>query len=127
MFKGTSIGRVRGLGSAREGAGTWLRERLTGAASLLTAVFLLVSLLLMPNYSYDTMHDWIVRPVPATAIGLLVISFFWHTRLGLKVVIEDYQADHSNKLVLLLLLDLVIFAAGAFGLFCVIRLALGGA
>lgn len=127
MGNGTSIGRVRGLGSARHGSGTWLQERLSGLTSLVTTLFLLFSLLLMPNYSYETVHDWIVRPVPATVLALLVLSFFWHTRLGLKVVIEDYQADSGNKLVLLMLVDLAVFTGAAFDLFFLVRLALGGA
>jgi succinate dehydrogenase / fumarate reductase membrane anchor subunit len=48
-------------------------------------------------------------------------------QLGLRVVIEDYVHEEGNKFASLVALNLVCFAAGAFGLFCVVRLALGGA
>ena len=67
MGNGTSIGRVRGLGSAHSGAGTWLNERLTGVASMIVSLYLLFSLLMLPSYNYLTVHAWISHPIPATA------------------------------------------------------------
>ncbi len=127
MGNGTSIGRVRGLGSAHSGSHHWLLQRFTAIGNLLLLVWFIVSLLLLPNFHYDTVREWIARPVPATAIALLVISTFWHARLGIQVVIEDYVHEHANKFAALAALNLLAFAGAAFGLFCVIRLALGGA
>ena len=125
MGNGTSIGRVRGLGSAHSGAGNWLQERFTGLASLIVSVYLLVSLLLLPAYNYLTVKAWISHPVPATAMILFVIVNFWHARAGLRVVIEDYQHEHAPKLFFLLVLDLAAFAGAAFGVLSIVRLALG--
>jgi succinate dehydrogenase / fumarate reductase membrane anchor subunit len=127
MGNGTSIGRVRGLGAAHSGVHHWLVIRYTAIGSLLLTVWLLVSLLLLPNLHYDTVREWLVRPVPATALGLFILVNVWHARLGLQVVIEDYVHEHANKFATLTVLNLLAFAAAAFGLFCVIRLALGGA
>ena len=33
---------------------------------------------------------WAGQTLPATALALLVVSVFWHARLGLQVVVEDY-------------------------------------
>ncbi|MBC2668053.1 succinate dehydrogenase, hydrophobic membrane anchor protein [Novosphingobium piscinae] len=125
MGNGTSIGRVRGLGSAHSGAGTWLQERVTGLASLIVSLYLLVSLLLLPAYNYLTVKAWISAPLPATAMVLFVIVNFWHARAGLRVVIEDYQHEHGSKLFFLLALDLFAFAGAAFGVLSIVRLALG--
>lgn len=127
MGNGTSIGRVRGLGSAHNGAHHWLIIRYTAIGSLLLTVWFAVSLLLLPNFSFETVREWIVQPVPATALALFVLVNIWHARLGIQVVIEDYVHEDGTKFASLALLNLVTFAAAAFGLFCVIRLALGGA
>lgn len=126
MGNGTSIGRVRGLGSAKTGAHHWLLQRWTAIGNLVAIVYLAVSLLLLPDFSHATVSEWIAKPVPAVAVALLIVSTFWHARLGLQVFIEDY-VHGANRLAAMIALNLLTFAGAAFGLLCIIRLALGGA
>ncbi|SFG39599.1 succinate dehydrogenase subunit D [Novosphingobium sp. CF614] len=125
MGNGTSIGRVRGLGSAKTGAHHWLLQRFTAIGNLLLVLWLAVSLVLLPDFGYASVAEWIARPIPATAMALLVVSTFWHARLGLQVLIEDYVHEHGNKFACIAALNLAAFAGAAFGVFCVVRLALG--
>ena len=127
MGNGTSIGRVRGLGSAKAGPHHWLLQRFTAIGNLVLVLWFIVSLLLLPNFDYATVREWLARPVPATAMALLIISTFWHARLGMQVMFEDYVHENGSKFAVLALLNLAAFAGAGFGLFCVIRLALGGA
>lgn len=127
MGNGTSIGRVRGLGASHSGSHHWLIIRYTAIGSLLLTVWFGVSLLLLPDFNYATLREWIVRPVPATALALFVLVNIWHARLGIQVVIEDYVHEDATKFASIVALNLVTFATAAFGLFCVVRLALGGA
>lgn len=127
MGNGTSIGRVRGLGAAHSGTDHWLTIRYTAIGSLLLTAWLGASILMLPNLDYAGVREWLSRPVPATAMALFVIVNIWHARLGLQVVIEDYVHEEANKFACIIALNLVAFAGAAFGLFCVIRLALGGA
>lgn len=127
MGNGTSIGRVRGLGSAKTGPHHWLLQRFTAIGNLLLVLWFIVSLLMLPGFHYEAVREWIARPVPATAMALLIISTFWHARIGMQVMLEDYVHEHANKFACIAALNLVAFAGAGFGLFCVIRLALGGA
>ncbi|WP_305095833.1 succinate dehydrogenase, hydrophobic membrane anchor protein [Croceibacterium aestuarii] len=127
MGNGTPLGRVRGLGSAREGTHHWVLQRITGMGNLLSVGFLVASLLLLPDLSYATLREWIAGPIPATVMALLVVSTFWHARLGLQIMIEDYVHTPGNKTAVLLALNLAAIAGAAFGLFSIARLALGGA
>ena len=45
----TPLGKVRGLGSAREGGEHWLTERVTSIALLLLGTWFIASLLLLPK------------------------------------------------------------------------------
>ncbi|MFK4870838.1 MULTISPECIES: succinate dehydrogenase, hydrophobic membrane anchor protein [unclassified Novosphingobium] len=125
MGNGTSIGRVRGLGSAKHGVHHWLLQRFTAIGNLLSVLFLVVSILLLPDMSYATVVEWISRPVPAVVMILLVVTTFWHARLGLQVLVEDYVHDHANKFACIAALNLAACGGIAFGAFCIIRLALG--
>ncbi len=125
MGNGTSIGRVRGLGSAHSGSGNWLQERFTGVASLIVSLYLLFSLLMLPSFSFLTVKAWISHTVPATAMILFVVANFWHARSGMLVVIEDYVHEHGTKFAAVTALNLVAFAGAAFGVLSIVRLALG--
>ena len=125
MGNGTSIGRVRGLGSAHSGSHHWLVQRFTAIGNLLLVIWLGVSLLLLPDLTYPSVTEWLARPLPATAMGLLVITTFWHARLGMQVMLEDYVHTPANKFACIAALNLAAFAGAAFGLFCVVRIALG--
>ncbi len=124
---GTTLGKVRGLGSAHEGAHHWLVQRFTAIGNLVLMIWLMASFILLPDMSYGTITAYLAGPVPATAMALLLVSVFWHARLGLQVLIEDYVHAAGNKFALIALLNLATLGGAAFGIFCVIRLALGGA
>lgn len=127
MGNGTSIGRVRGLGSAHSGAHHWLMQHYLGVASLVLSAWLVTSIVLLPNLDYKTVREWLGHSVPAVLLGLFVLINLWHARLGIQTVIEDYVHEQTNKFASIVVLNLVTFAAIAFAAFCVVRLALGGA
>ena len=125
--KGSTIGQVRGLGSAHHGTDHWLLQRFTAAGNLITVGYLVFSFLLLGDLSYETVTRWLSGLGPALALALLVVSVFWHARLGLQVMIEDYVHERGNRFAAILLLNLAWFAGTAFGLLCIIRLAGAGA
>ena len=127
MGNGTSIGKVRGLGSAHEGAHHWLLQRTTAIGNLILMSWLLVSFFMLPDFTYGSVSSWLSAPIAAVPMMLLIISLFWHARLGLQVVIEDYIHNPSSKFALISALNLAAFGGAAFALFSVATLALTGA
>jgi succinate dehydrogenase / fumarate reductase, membrane anchor subunit len=122
MSKGTEIGQVRGLGSAHHGAGHWLLMQATSAGALITCAYLVFSFLLLPDLSYATVNSWMSELGPSFAIALLIVAVFWHARLGLQVMIEDYVDHPGRRFAALLVLNLAAFAGAAFGLLCLVRI-----
>lgn len=127
MGNGTSIGKVRGLGSAHEGAHHWLLQRFTAIGNLVLSVWLVGSILWLPDLGYATVSEWLAQPVSATAMILLVVSTFWHARLGLQVLIEDYVHNAGTKFACIAALNLAVIGGSAFAIFSVASLAFGGA
>ena len=124
MGNGTSIGRVRGLGSSKHGAGHWLHQRYTAIGNLILIPWLLISLALMPAWDDATVPAWAARPLSATLLALICINTFYHARLGVQVMLEDYVHEQGNTFASAALLTIVPLAAAVFGIICVIRIAL---
>lgn len=125
MGTGTEIGRVRGLGSAKTGAHHWWIQRLTAGSNLLLMIWFLFSLLRLPHYDYATVIAWLSTPLGAVPMLLLIISVFWHFRLGLQVVIEDYQHDET-RVIALVALNFYTVAMAAFAIFAILKIAFTG-
>jgi succinate dehydrogenase / fumarate reductase membrane anchor subunit len=121
----TPIARVRGLGSAREGAGHWWQERQTSVAAFLLYAWLLVSLVRLAPLDQRTMAEWLRDPFAAVPLLLLIAVTFVHLRDGMRVIVEDYVHDEGNKFFSLLLLNFFAAGAGALAAFAVLKIALG--
>ncbi len=84
------IAQAKGLGSAKDGTGHWWSQRLTAIAlALLTPWFVYFTVGLL-GAGQDTVRAAIAQPLPAALLTAFVLSLFWHARLGLQVVVEDY-------------------------------------
>jgi succinate dehydrogenase / fumarate reductase membrane anchor subunit len=127
MGNGTNLGRVRGLGSAKHGGKHWLDQRLTAVGNLLLTSWLVLSWLWLPNFDYETVAAWLAQPAVAVPMILMLINIFWHVRLGLQVLIEDYVHDEGNKFAALTILNFYVVGAAAFGIFMVAKHAFTGA
>ena len=114
-------------GAAEHGSGHWVLMQYTSAGSLITCAYLVISFLLLPDLGYATVTGWLQGLGPSFALGLLIVAVFWHARLGLQVLIEDYVHGSGTRFASMLLVNLLAFAGAAFGLLCLIRIALGAA
>ena len=113
MGTGTGLGRVRGLGSARTGSHHWWMLRVTSGAAILLDAWLLFSLLRLPALDYETVSAWIVSPLAAVPLALIILNWCYHLFLGLQEPIEDYV--HGGTRVLTMgLLYIWTFGVGGF-------------
>lgn len=122
MGNGTALGRVRGLGAAKEGTHHWWQQRLTAGSNLVLVLWFMISLALLPAYDAATLTHWAASPFVAIPLILLVGSTFYHFRLGLQVVIEDYQHDET-RVVLLVLLNFFTVVVATTAIFSILKIA----
>jgi len=127
MGNGTRLGRVRGLGSSHHGSQHWLGQRLTALANVLLVGFLFVSLVRLPLGEHGAVHRWATNPTVALALILMTVSIFWHLRLGLQVLIEDYVHGEATRLLSLVLLNFYAIGGAAYGIFAIVRIVLAPA
>lgn len=127
MGTGTGIARVRGLGSARSGVSHWWLQRVTSASNMALLLWFFISLARLPDIERDTVVGWLQSPLNSVPLILLVISVFWHFRLGLQVIVEDYVQGEGNKVAWILGLNFYAIGMGALAIFSILRIAFGGA
>lgn len=118
----TEVGRVRGLGSAKSGAHHWWQQRVTAGANIFLMLWFFIAILRLPAYDYDTVHTWLSSSWAAVPMMLLIASVFYHFRLGLQVVIEDY-AHAENRVVLILALNFFTVVTAGIAIFAILKVA----
>ena len=86
----TLLRRVRGVGSAKEGVHHWWMQRLTAIALVPLSIWLLTSIAFLAGADHARVAAWIANPVVALLLILTLTAMFYHLKLGVQVVIEDY-------------------------------------
>jgi succinate dehydrogenase / fumarate reductase membrane anchor subunit len=116
------LGRALELGSAKDGVKQWWLERVTAIALVPLTVWFAASIVVHTGNDYVTLIAWLRTPIATILMVLLLIALFYHTALGLQVVIEDYI--HSGmKIPALLGMRFGCFALAAAGILAMLRIA----
>ncbi|MEC8199662.1 MAG: succinate dehydrogenase, hydrophobic membrane anchor protein, partial [Pseudomonadota bacterium] len=126
MSMQSPLGRVRGLGSAKNGTHHWWIQRVTAVALIPLVIWFAIAVIGLTGASYETAIAWMQSPFNAIMMVLLIIATFHHMQLGLQVVIEDYVHSEGVKVVLMMGQKLITFALAITAGFAVLKIAFGG-
>lgn len=113
----TPLSHIKGLGSAKEGLGHWTMQRLTSIANMVLISWFLISAMTLAGADYQETRSWLASPVVASLMLLLIISVFYHAKLGLQVVIEDYVHHGGLKIAAV---TAVTFMMAGLGVTCAV-------
>jgi succinate dehydrogenase / fumarate reductase, membrane anchor subunit len=119
------LGRVLGMGSAKEGTAHWWAQRVTAVALVPLTLWFVISLLTLPGLDYDTVHAWAALPSSGFLSSLLVAVLAYHSYLGTIVIVEDYVTSTGTKIISLLLLRFAYVLSGGVCIFAILRVAFG--
>ena len=119
----SDLGKVRGLGSAKEGVAHWWAQRLTAIALVPLVLWFVAGIAGMAGADLAAVRGWIANPVTAVLLVLLIGTAFHHAQLGLQVVIEDYVHSEGCKLAGIILIKFLAVALAAAGIFSVLKIA----
>ena len=121
----TPIARARGLGAAHEGTHHWKMQRLTALSNLPLVLWFVFSAVALSDATYAEAVEWLASPVTATLMILLVISVFYHAKLGLQVIVEDYVHHQGAKMAALAALTLALFGLAVACIVATLSVSLG--
>jgi succinate dehydrogenase / fumarate reductase membrane anchor subunit len=117
------IARARGLGSAKTGVQHWNLQRLTAIALIGLVPWFVWFALQVIGADHAAVREFVARPLNASLLIAFALSLFWHARLGLQVVVEDYVHGATGKLLLVL-----VWLGSAFAMiattYAILRVAL---
>lgn len=126
MSRRTPLGRVLGLGSAKEGTDHFWSQRISALAVAGLGVWFATALgsLMADGMVYRDVLAWIESPLRASALVAFVVALSYHSSLGVQVVIEDY-VHGATKVVALIAQRFLHIGAALAGSIAILRVAFG--
>lgn len=120
----TPLGRARGLGSAKHGAGHWISERVSSIALVPLVVWMVYGVIRLAAGDYGFAVQWVHDPLNATLSVLTFAVAFYHMHSGMRVIVEDYVEKTLTRSAILILNLFVCGLAGALAIFSILKVAL---
>ena len=115
---------VRGLGTAKEGTHHWWMQRVTSVALIPLVVWFVFSMLFYSRVEYTVFQHWLSKPLNAGLMVTFLVTVFYHAKLGMQVIYEDYVRPDWAMYVALLVTQFALFLLGAIAIISVLKIAL---
>ena len=122
----TPLGKVRGLGSAKEGTDHFWKQRLTALANVPLVLFFVWMIVSLNGASHAEVVATLSNPLVALLMLAVIFSVCLHMKLGMQVVIEDYIHSEGAKFALIILNTFFCVGIGLASAFAVLKLGFGG-
>ncbi len=121
--------KARALGAAHDGTHHFWLQRLTALALIPLGIWFVISILCIFLHKDDPtvyLGAWLLdQPYAAIPMLALLLAMFWHAKLGIQVIIEDYVHCHCGKTILLILNSFAYITAGIVSLLAILKLHFG--
>jgi succinate dehydrogenase / fumarate reductase membrane anchor subunit len=118
------LGRVLGLGTAKDGTSHWWGQRVSAIALLFLGLWFAFSLT-TTDFSHAEVIAEIARPINNILLLLLTATIAYHSYLGIQVVVEDYVHASGIKVLALILSRFAHIALATAAVFAILKIGLG--
>ena len=127
MSMRSPLGRVRGLGSSKEGSGHYWFQSLSAMMLVPLSIWFLSQVIyLSAGTTYAEFLAWVKIPGNTALLVLLLSLIFFHGQLGLRVIVEDYIHNRLIKTTTIIVIQLLSLIFVIFAIVSVLRTAFVG-
>lgn len=116
---------ARGLGSAKDGTHHFVVQRVTAIALVFLSLYVIWLILSLIGGDFASIRATVGHPCNAVLLSAFLIASFWHAKLGMQVIIEDYVHTPWLAVTSQLAVVFVCVLAALASVLAVIRIALG--
>ena len=120
----SDLGKVRGLGSAKEGTHHWWWQRVTALAMIPLSIWFISGLICMIDGTHAEALDWVSKPHVTVLTVAFLSALFYHLKLGMQVVIEDYLHQESVKIAALIGLKFASVLGALAAIIAILKISL---
>ncbi len=119
----TTLKAARGLGSSHDGTHHFWLERISALALIPLSIWFVIELVgLLIGGDRSVLSTWIQNPLSALLMAAFTFLLFFHSKLGIQVIIEDYVHHEGKKLATLLVSSAAHYLFGFAALASIARL-----
>ena len=120
------LGKVLGLGTAKDGTEHWWAQRLSAVALVLLGLWFVVAMLRLPGFEQAVVVAFISAPLNTILMALLCAALAYHSYLGVQVVLEDYVHAPGLKVVSLVASRFAHIFVAVASIYAVLKIGFGG-
>tara|TARA_B100001769_G_C21890417_1_gene481138 strand:+ start:296 stop:667 length:372 start_codon:yes stop_codon:yes gene_type:complete len=106
------------------GLSHWKLQRISAILIIPLILWFLYSVLTVMFKTYSETIEWVMSPINSTLLIILLVGIFYHSAMGLQVVIEDYIANIKLRTIILNISKIVLFAFAVISISSVLKIVL---
>lgn len=115
--------KAKGLGSAHEGVDHWMAQKITAIINAPIILWFVFSMINNMGKSYAEFTAWVAHPVHTILLLVMVVSVFYHAKLGAQVITEDYISSKSFRLFKLIAQKIFFLVLGISCVYSILKIA----
>ncbi len=121
----TDLSKVRGLGAAKKGVGTYMAQRVSAVILALLLPFFVYGVLCALPGGLAGLKAWVSTWSGALIVWGFASAALYHGRLGVNEIINDYVPSAGARASWLLVNTLLALSVWTLGSFAILKIWLG--